>query len=250
MNDHLLSGLWRWIIPVSRGRWQKQVAANARQLEAGLSFMTPDHQRVRNLVVSELPRAGRPLVPAFIALNLNLPLKQVGALLTDLEKHRTFLVRNAQGAVTWAYPVTVEKTPHQVTLGPEEKIYAAGAVDALATPFVQGQLRGTRLTGLITTECAHCHQPLQIEIDSELKYRVISAGAKPLCFAPLAAIKPGDPSLIDRFLRQSVFFWSEEHARAHRWKVGGVRGTYLTLAQAAYITPILQGVLFAFPRRL
>jgi hypothetical protein len=46
----------------------------------------------------------------------------------------------------------------------------------------------------------------------------------------------------------SVFFWTEEHAREHRGRLGGMLGTYLTLSQAAYVTPILQGALFAFPR--
>ncbi len=27
-----------------------------------------------------------------------------------------------------------------------------------------------------------------------------------------------------------------------------MRGTYMTLSQAAYITPIIQGAIFAFPR--
>jgi hypothetical protein len=27
-----------------------------------------------------------------------------------------------------------------------------------------------------------------------------------------------------------------------------MRGTYMTLDQAAYVTPVLQGALFAFPR--
>jgi hypothetical protein len=30
---------------------------------------------------------------------------------------------------------------------------------------------------------------------------------------------------------------------------GGGRGLYLTLSQAAFITPLTQGPLFAFPRR-
>jgi hypothetical protein len=47
----------------------------------------------------------------------------------------------------------------------------------------------------------------------------------------------------------SVFFWSEEHAREHRSQAGGMRGTYMTLDQAAYVTTILQGALFAFPRQ-
>jgi len=46
----------------------------------------------------------------------------------------------------------------------------------------------------------------------------------------------------------SVFFWSEEHAREQRRKSGGVRGTYLTLSQGVYVTPIVQGGIFGFPR--
>jgi hypothetical protein len=47
----------------------------------------------------------------------------------------------------------------------------------------------------------------------------------------------------------SVFFWSEEHAREHRSHTGGMRGTYMTMGQAVYVTPILQGALFGFPRQ-
>ena len=46
-------------------------------------------------------------------------------LLDDLEKHMTFLFRNAQGAVEWAYPVTVARTPHKVTFSSGEKLFAA-----------------------------------------------------------------------------------------------------------------------------
>ena len=37
----------------------------------------------------------------------------------------TFLFRNSQGAVTWAYPVTVEPTPHRVAFSTGEEVYAA-----------------------------------------------------------------------------------------------------------------------------
>jgi hypothetical protein len=47
----------------------------------------------------------------------------------------------------------------------------------------------------------------------------------------------------------SVFFWSEEHAREHRSRSGGMRVSYMSLDQAACITPIAQGGLFAFPRQ-
>jgi len=65
---------------------------------------------------------------------------------------------------------------------------------------VQGQLRQQPLSFLIETQCAHCGQPLTIEIDSNLKYRVVQPGAQPLIFSPMVDFaKMKDPSIIDGF---------------------------------------------------
>jgi hypothetical protein len=67
-------------------------------------------------------------------------------------------------------------------------------------PFVQGQLRAEPLSFVISTECAHCGQPLHLEMDSELNYRVVEPGADPLVFVPLVDFdKLDDPSIIDAF---------------------------------------------------
>ena len=47
------------------------------------------------------------------------------AFLDDLEKHMTFLFRDEQGAVEWAYPVTVAQTPHRLTFSSGERVNAA-----------------------------------------------------------------------------------------------------------------------------
>lgn len=125
MNKRLLLGVWRAMLPIPRPVWQRQVAKSEHSGHARLSFMTDDHHRVRDFVVLELPRAGVPLPPELIAEKLNLPVDRVRAILDELEKHMTFLFRNQQGAVTWAYPVTVEHTPHRVTFSTGERVYAA-----------------------------------------------------------------------------------------------------------------------------
>jgi hypothetical protein len=126
MNKSLLLGLRKYLIPVPRPIWQRQVAQGVRNTrDHGLAFMSEDHHRVRDFVVVELPRFARPLSAALIAERLNLPVDQVTGILTDLEKHMTFLYRNPQGEVTWAYPVTVDHTPHRVTFSSGEQIYAA-----------------------------------------------------------------------------------------------------------------------------
>jgi hypothetical protein len=125
VNKKSLLGLSHWTLPLPRVIWQRQVANNARNMDAGLGFMSEEHHLIRNLVVKEIPRVGKPLSPEFIAQNLNLPIAPVIAILDDLEKHMTFLFRNDQGAVVWAYPVTADKTPHHMTLSTGEQVYAA-----------------------------------------------------------------------------------------------------------------------------
>ena len=125
MKNNLLSGIWRHLFPVPSAIWESPVRQAAKHNEAHFAFMSPEHHRSRNLVVRALPRLGKPLTPEWIARELNLPIEKVVALLDDLEKHLTFLFRNAEGAVAWAYPVTVAETPHRVTLSTGEQVYAA-----------------------------------------------------------------------------------------------------------------------------
>ena len=90
-----------------------------------IQFMSPDHHSVRNFVVRELPRTATALSPEVIAASLGLSLDRVTAILVELERHLTFLYRDTSGSVAWAYPVTVEPTPHRVTFSSGEKLYAA-----------------------------------------------------------------------------------------------------------------------------
>jgi len=90
-----------------------------------LAFMTPHHHAVRNFVVRELPRRGAPLSPTQIARSLRLDAELVTGLLDDLEKHLFFLVRNARGAVSWAFPVTSDRTPHRLRFSTGERIFGA-----------------------------------------------------------------------------------------------------------------------------
>lgn len=125
MKNELLIGIWRFIFGVPRPIWQRQVASDAKRTGASLDFMSVEHHLVRDFVVRELPRLGEPLSPESIALELNLPVTRVKDILDELEREKTFLFRNAEGAVVWAYPVTVDKTPHHVTFSTGEQVYAA-----------------------------------------------------------------------------------------------------------------------------
>jgi hypothetical protein len=125
MTETILMGQGDQIIKIPRTDWEQGVSAVSKQIQAGLSFVSAEHHRIRNFAVRELPNVRKPLSPEFIAEKLNLPVDRVNIILADLEKHLTFLFRNEQGAVAWAYPVTTDTTPHQVTFNTGEQLHAA-----------------------------------------------------------------------------------------------------------------------------
>ena len=124
MRDSLLLGLGRFMIPIPRMLWERVVKAEARKSRASLGFMSEDHHRVRDFAVLELPRTRAPLAPESIAEALGLPLPRVVSILEELEKHLTFVFRGDQRVVTWAYPVTVDTTPHHVIFSTGEEAYS------------------------------------------------------------------------------------------------------------------------------
>ena len=125
MSETVLMGKGRDVVAIPREEWERGLAESAPFFEKHLSFMTKDHHRVRNFVVVQVMKLQEPLTPEFIARELGMTVDCVIPILDDLEKHLTFLFRNEQGAVVWAYPVTVEKTPHSIKLDTGEQFYAA-----------------------------------------------------------------------------------------------------------------------------
>ncbi len=87
--------------------------------------MTDAHHQIRYFVVKEMANIQRPIEPEFISEKLNMPIEQVTSILDELESKLFFLARNEQGAVAWAYPMTVETTPHKLSFASGERLYGA-----------------------------------------------------------------------------------------------------------------------------
>ena len=67
-------------------------------------------------------------------------------------------------------------------------------------PFVQGRLREETLSVTVHTECACCARPIDVEIDSEMRSQVLSAGASPLVTVPKIKLRRLQaPNIIDDF---------------------------------------------------
>ena len=125
MSETILLGQGHRLIELASHPWKQHLAAVPEHHTQRLAFMSPAHHRVRYWVVQELPRRNAPISPATISQALDLPLARVMTILEDLERHLFFLVRNLEGAVSWAFPVTVEPTPHELVFNTGERLYAA-----------------------------------------------------------------------------------------------------------------------------
>jgi hypothetical protein len=125
MEEKVLLGRDQQILKIPRAMWEQHLAQIPQHSQSRLNFMTAVHHQIRYLVVKELATRQKPIEPEFIARELNMLLEQVNAILEELERRLFFLVRNEQGAVAWAYPVTVETTPHKLNFLSGERLYAA-----------------------------------------------------------------------------------------------------------------------------
>jgi hypothetical protein len=125
VGDTLLMRRKRRMFRLPAAIWKRNVRSEAHRAAARLEFMGPDHHRIRNFVVAELPRAQKPLSPEVIGVGVSLGIERVREILDELEAQLTFLYRRDELNVDWAYPVTVEKTPHRVTFDNGERFFAA-----------------------------------------------------------------------------------------------------------------------------
>ncbi|MFZ5868089.1 MAG: hypothetical protein ACOYXY_19560 [Thermodesulfobacteriota bacterium] len=125
MRNKLMAGIWRYIIGVPPFLWEKRIEKAVQRVKRASRFMSPEHRLVHHFVVREMPRLCRPISAQLVAQDLGLTSGRVAEILQELESRLTFLWRNSDGEVTWAYPVTVEKTPHAITFDTGERLYAA-----------------------------------------------------------------------------------------------------------------------------
>lgn len=125
MQNKLMAGVWRYMLGVPPFLWEKQIEKAVRKVERSTAFMSQEHRLVHHFVVREMPRLGRPVPPELVAQELALTADRVAEILMTLERRLTFLYRNSDGQVVWAYPGTVEETPHAVSFSSGEQLFAA-----------------------------------------------------------------------------------------------------------------------------
>lgn len=125
MSEKILVGRGESITSIKRDQWEQELESAPDLIGRRLEFMNPDHHTVRNFVVRELPRLGRPIAVDEIADALQLSRTRTTTIVEDLERNLFFLVRANGVDVSWAFPVTVARTGHHLVFSTGERLDAA-----------------------------------------------------------------------------------------------------------------------------
>ncbi len=125
MKDTLRLRIGRYFLPLPAALWRRLIGRAADRIRAAGRRLGSEHRAVQHFAVREIARVGEPLAPAAIAAGTGIAEADVVAILAELERKKTFLWRDPQGRVTWAYPVTAESTPHHMAFSTGERLDAA-----------------------------------------------------------------------------------------------------------------------------
>ena len=124
-ENKILIGIWHKIIPAPVFMLIMDSVKMAKVIKARINKLPEEKRRIHHFVVRELPNAGQPISLAFIAQGLKMPVDRVSTLVDEMEKGKTFFNRYHSEGINWAYPVTVDNTPHHVTFSTGEQVNAA-----------------------------------------------------------------------------------------------------------------------------
>jgi hypothetical protein len=125
VHETILIGREDEITRLPADDWKRSLQEAPDRISRRLDFMSEDHHRVRYFVVRELPRIGKPIEPSVISDALHLSPSVTAKIIDELEERLFFHVRNADGAISWAFPVTVDDTPHRLVFSTGERLNAA-----------------------------------------------------------------------------------------------------------------------------
>ena len=121
----VLLGIKHRMVPIPWFFFTRILPRQVKKTKRILGDLDDEHRRVHHFVVKKLPSLARPMPPEFIADRLELDRARVVQILDELEQRLIFLFRPGSRDVVWAYPITVEPTPHKLTFSSGERLWAA-----------------------------------------------------------------------------------------------------------------------------
>jgi hypothetical protein len=158
-------------------------------------------------------------------------------LISDLAEHDLVGLDGAASAITYAYPLTVQKTEHRINLS-GQVLYALCAVDALGV----GAMYGTDV--IIESSCRRCRAEVAIHTAEQGTVMAEGRPSGAMVWYDLAYDRKAATSCCPSI----AFFCGAQHLREWRSDEGAKRlGYALTLDEAFEVGRALFGPLLRMP---
>src|SRR5258708_19777270 len=122
----------------------------------------PTARAIYEYILRTFAQTGHPPSVETIVQALNLPDRATGEhYLRDIETGGGIYRDSVTGKILSAYPFSATPTPHRITLGVDQDVYAMCAIDALGMPFM------LKTDAVIHSTCQQCDRALTLDITNE-----------------------------------------------------------------------------------
>ncbi len=87
--------------------------------------MSEEERQVHYFVVKKMAVAKEPITAELVSEELGIEVNRVEEIIDKLEGMKTFLYRSDSKGITWAYPLSLDNTGHEISASTGERFFAA-----------------------------------------------------------------------------------------------------------------------------
>ena len=121
----MLMGIGRFMIPIPQVISNRGLEKGASGARAKAELLSEEERQVHYFVVKKMAVAKEPITAELVSEELGIEVNRVEEIIDKLEGMKTFLYRSDSKGITWAYPLSLDNTGHEISASTGERFLAA-----------------------------------------------------------------------------------------------------------------------------
>ncbi|MDX2434403.1 MAG: hypothetical protein QNK14_07300 [Desulfobacterales bacterium] len=121
----MLMGIGRFMIPIPQVISNRGLEKGASGARAKAELLSEEERQVHYFVVKKMAVAKEPITAELVSEELGIEVNRVEEIIDKLEGMKTFLYRSDSKGITWAYPLSLDNTGHEISASTGERFFAA-----------------------------------------------------------------------------------------------------------------------------
>jgi hypothetical protein len=121
----MLMGIGRFMIPIPQVISNKGLEKGASGAREKAKLLSEEERQVHYFVVKKMAVAKEPITAELVSEELGIEVNRVEEIIDKLEGMKTFLYRSDSKGITWAYPLSLDNTGHEISVSTGERFFAA-----------------------------------------------------------------------------------------------------------------------------